>query len=37
MLVRTQYEHLVYTLPASYPSIRLSTLVLTPPGPISPS
>jgi len=32
MLVRTQYEHLVYTLPASYPSIRLSTLVLTPPG-----
>jgi len=32
MLVRAQYEHLVYTLPARYPSIRLSTLVLAPPG-----
>lgn len=32
MLVRIQYEQLVYTLPARYPSIRLSTLVLAPPG-----
>ena len=32
MLVRTEYEQLVYTLPARYPSIRLSTLVLAPPG-----
>jgi len=32
MLVRTQYEQLIYTLPACYPSIRLSTLILTPPG-----
>lgn len=32
MLVRAQYEQLVYTLPARYPSIRLSTLVLVPPG-----
>lgn len=32
MVVRTQYEQLVYTLPARYPSIRLSTLVLAPPG-----
>lgn len=31
MLVRTQYEQLVYTLPARYTSIRLSTLVLVPP------
>ena len=32
MLVRTQYEQLIYTLPSRYSSIRLSTLVLTPPG-----
>jgi len=32
MLVRTQYEQLVYTLPSRYSSIRLSTLVLSPPG-----
>ncbi len=32
MLVRTQYEQLVYTLPARYPSICMSTLVLAPPG-----
>jgi hypothetical protein len=32
MLDRTQYEQLIYTLPARYPSIRLSTLVLVPPG-----
>jgi hypothetical protein len=32
MLVRARYEQLVYTLPAHYPSIRLSTLVLAPPG-----
>lgn len=32
MQVRAQYEQLVYTLPARYPSIRLSTLVLVPPG-----
>ncbi len=32
MLVRVHYEQLVYTLPARYPSIRLSTLVLVPPG-----
>ena len=32
MLDRLQYEHLVYTLPARYPSIRFSTLVLAPPG-----
>ena len=32
MLVRTEYERLIYTLPARYPSIRLSTLVLAPPG-----
>lgn len=32
MLVRAQYEQLIYTLPTRYPSIRLSTLVLTPPG-----
>lgn len=32
MLIRAQYEQLVYTLPAHYPSIRMSTLVLAPPG-----
>lgn len=32
MLVRTQYEQLVYTLPDRYPSVRFSTLVLAPPG-----
>ena len=32
MLVRTQYEQLVYTLPTRYPSICMSTLVLAPPG-----
>jgi hypothetical protein len=32
MLSRTQYEQLVYTLPARYPLIRHSTLVLVPPG-----
>jgi hypothetical protein len=32
MLVRRQYEQLVYTLPDQYPSVRLSTLVLVPPG-----
>ena len=32
MLVRTQYEQLIYTLPSRYSSIRLCTLVLTPPG-----
>ncbi len=32
MLVRTQYEQLVYTLPTHYPAIRFSTLVLAPPG-----
>ena len=32
MLVRTEYEQLVYTLPARYPSIHLTTLVLAPPG-----
>ena len=32
MLVRTQYERLIYTLPTRYPSIRQSTLVLVPPG-----
>ena len=32
MLVREQYEQLVYTLPDRYPSVRLSTLVLVPPG-----
>lgn len=32
MLIRTEYEQLVYTLPACYPSVRLSTLVLAPPG-----
>jgi len=32
MLNRTQYEQLIYTLPTHYPSIRLSTLVLVPPG-----
>jgi hypothetical protein len=32
MLTRTQYERLIYTLPSRHPSIRLSTLVLAPPG-----
>jgi hypothetical protein len=32
MLVREQYERLIYSLPARYPSIRLSTLVIVPPG-----
>lgn len=32
MLTRTQYERLIYTLPSRYSSIRLSTLVLAPPG-----
>jgi len=32
MLVRVQYERLIYTLPSLYPSVRFSTLVLTPPG-----
>lgn len=32
MLSRIQYEQLIYTLPAVYPSVRLNTLVLTPPG-----
>jgi hypothetical protein len=32
MLIRTQYEQLIYTLPSRCPSVRLSTLVLAPPG-----
>jgi hypothetical protein len=32
MLTRTQYGRLIYTLPSCYSSIRLSTLVLAPPG-----
>jgi hypothetical protein len=32
MIRRVEYEQLVYTLPASYPSIHLSTLVIVPPG-----
>lgn len=32
MLLRTEYESLIYTLPTRYPSIRFSTLVLAPPG-----
>ncbi len=32
MLVRAEYEHLVYTLPIRYPAIRVSTLVIAPPG-----
>ncbi len=32
MLSRAEYEQLVYTLPVRYSSIRLSTLVLVPPG-----
>jgi len=32
MLRRADYEQLIYTLPARYRSIRLSTLVLAPPG-----
>ena len=38
MLIRTQYEQLVYTLPTRYPSIRFSTLVLAPPSlPLFPT
>jgi hypothetical protein len=32
MLSRVDYEHLIYTLPARFPAIRFSTLVLAPPG-----
>jgi hypothetical protein len=32
MLSRPEYEHLTYTLPTRFPSIRFSTLVLAPPG-----
>ena len=32
MLNRSNYEQLVYTLPSRYPSINLSTLIITPPG-----
>ncbi|MFN2292216.1 MAG: DUF6516 family protein [Anaerolineae bacterium] len=32
MLSRSDYEHLIYTLPTRFPSIRFSTLVLAPPG-----
>ncbi len=32
MISRVGYENLVYTLPVLYPSIRMSTLVLAPPG-----
>jgi hypothetical protein len=32
MLIRTDYEWLVYTLLSYYPTIRLSTLILAPPG-----
>jgi len=32
MLTRTEYERFIYTLPSRYSSIRLSTLVLAPPG-----
>jgi hypothetical protein len=32
MLVRTEYEQFIYTLPSRYSSICLSTLVLAPPG-----
>ncbi len=32
MLIRTQYEQFIYTLPSRHSSVRLSTLVLTPPG-----
>ena len=32
MLIRTQYERFIYTLPTRYLSVRVSTLVLTPPG-----
>ena len=32
MLVRTDYEDLIYTLPGRFPSVRLSTLILAPPG-----
>jgi hypothetical protein len=31
-LSREEYERLIYTLPAQYPLIRFSTLVLVPPG-----
>ncbi len=32
MLRRSHYEALIYTLPTQYPAIRMSTLVLAPPG-----
>lgn len=32
MIIRPEYERLIYTLPTRYPSIHLSTLVLVPPG-----
>lgn len=32
MLQRHQYEHLSYTLPTQYRAVRMSTLVLAPPG-----
>lgn len=32
MLIRSQYEYFIYTLPAHHPSIHLSTLVVVPPG-----
>lgn len=32
MLIRAEYEQLVYTLPSRYACVRLSTLVLAPPG-----
>lgn len=32
MLIRAQYERLIYTLPDHYPAVRFSTLVITPPG-----
>jgi hypothetical protein len=31
MLLRAEYERLIYTLPDRHPSLRLSTLVLAPP------
>ena len=32
MLIRSSYEQLIYSLPARYSSIQISTLVLVPPG-----
>ena len=32
MLDRAEYEQLIYTLPARYPCVKISTLVLAPPG-----